>query len=359
MKTGLTVEKILKKTYSLTRFLSEKIFIYKFHQIHKNQAKDILKSIESVKGKTDPKFIRLSDEYAGDALGWRGYAPWLYVYSAVAEDFKEGWIPDNYYGRIVVPAMQGDYGRASHLKALTNSIFKKSVFPDIAYHINGLWFSHHKEVIHENELKDIIFKNSEVVVFKVDNAGQGKGVFLFKKASFDMLKMQALGNGVLQDYIDQHEFFEALMPTSVATLRITTVVDDGGDYAVRACYLRLGRTGDTNVKSISHIRIPIDLKSGELDAQGYLTNWQTIDEHPDTHIAFAKRKIPDFNKIVSTALALHKLIPHVRCIGWDMIIDKHNNVKVMEWNGTHNDIKFSEATQGPCFSDLKWERLWQ
>jgi hypothetical protein len=31
----------------------------------------------------------------------------------------------------------------------------------------------------------------------------------------------------------------------------------------------------------------------------------------------------------------------------------------MEWNGTYNDIKFSEATQGPCFADLGWERLWK
>jgi hypothetical protein len=29
----------------------------------------------------------------------------------------------------------------------------------------------------------------------------------------------------------------------------------------------------------------------------------------------------------------------------------------MEWNGEHNDVKSSEATQGPCFSDLNWERL--
>jgi hypothetical protein len=29
----------------------------------------------------------------------------------------------------------------------------------------------------------------------------------------------------------------------------------------------------------------------------------------------------------------------------------------MEWNAEHNDIKFSEATQGPCFADLRWDRL--
>lgn len=33
------------------------------------------------------------------------------------------------------------------------------------------------------------------------------------------------------------------------------------------------------------------------------------------------------------------------------------NVGLMEWNAGHNDIKFSEATQGPCFHDLGWEKF--
>lgn len=27
----------------------------------------------------------------------------------------------------------------------------------------------------------------------------------------------------------------------------------------------------------------------------------------------------------------------------------------MEWNASHNDIKFSEATQGRCFADPRWD----
>jgi hypothetical protein len=34
----------------------------------------------------------------------------------------------------------------------------------------------------------------------------------------------------------------------------------------------------------------------------------------------------------------------------------NDNVQVMEWNGFHNDIKFSEATQGPCFADLGFQK---
>ena len=44
-------------------------------------------------------------------------------------------------------------------------------------------------------------------------------------------------------------------------------------------------------------------------------------------------------------------------IGWDVTLDDQENLRVMEWNAGHNGIKFTEATQGPCFSDLRREWL--
>ena len=339
--------------------LIEKLYAYRCHQVHRQQARKTLNSLESAHGKTDPQLIKLSDEYASEVLGWRGYAPWLYVYSAVAGRFKEGWIPENYYGKVVLPAVKGDYGKVSDLKPLTKKLFNSSVFPDSAYYVNGLFFSDKYEVLRDDEVPAVLFKSSPVIVFKVDNSLQGKGVSVFKKDSFDPQQVRLLGNGVFQHYIEQHEFFDGLMPTSVATLRVTTVLDDKGVYTVRACYLRIGRSADAHVKSASHVRVPVDLQSGALDAQGYLPTWLTIDRHPDTHVAFAKKIIPCFGSCLSTVLELHKLMPYARCIGWDLIVDKQQSIKVMEWNGNHNDIKFSEATQGPCFSDLGWEKIWR
>ncbi|AMM16286.1 hypothetical protein AX768_19105 [Burkholderia sp. PAMC 28687] len=101
----------------------------------------------------------------------------------------------------------------------------------------------------------------------------------------------------------------------------------------------------------------MDLADGKLYAQGYLANWMALDEHPDSRIKFDGLSVPAFSKCVSTVLELHKKIPFARCVGWDLTVDMNGNVQVMEWNAEHNDVKFSEATQGPCFSDLRWERL--
>jgi len=331
----------------------------KYHSSHKKSALKILKGIEFVKGKTDPKLINLSDEYALDILGWKGYAPWLYVYSAMAQKFKKGWIPDNYYGKIVVPKIKGDYGKIADYKTLTNRLFKSEQFPDILYYTNGLWISTEYQVLSEKEIKAIAFKESEKVVYKVDNSIQGRGIFFFDKNNFNSQMIKKLGNGVLQKYINQHSFFDEMMPKSVATIRVTSVINDEGVVSIRACYLRIGRNSDTHVKSASHIRIPVNFVTGVLDKYGYTTDWIQIENHPDSQFLFENKQIPNFDKCIDTVINLHKMLPFTRTIGWDMVIDDQNNVKVMEWNGTHNDIKFSEATQGPCFSDLGWELLWK
>ena len=78
---GKRIKKILQKTRN-----------YMYHKAHKKRAMEILKSLETEKGKTNPRFIRLSKEYAKDVFGSEKYAPWLFTYSAMAGEFKEGWI---------------------------------------------------------------------------------------------------------------------------------------------------------------------------------------------------------------------------------------------------------------------------
>lgn len=336
-----------------------KVILKDYHLNHKKNAISILKKIEVEKGKTNPKHLKLCNQYAADVLGWTGYSPWLYVYTAIAGDFKEGWIPDNYYGKIVVPSLKGGYGEIDDLKSLNNKIFKSNLFPDIAYYANGLWTSNNYAIVSEKNIKELLFKKSKKIVYKIDNSLQGLGVYFFTRENFEVTNVTSLGNGIVQEYIKQHKFFEEIMPQSVATIRLTTFIDKLGIVSLRAAYLRIGRTSDSHVKSATHIRIPIDIETGELYENGYNTNWNSIEKHPDTNFIFKKKQIPNFNDCINSAFYLHKLIPFVRTIGWDMVIDEKENVKVMEWNGTHNDIKFSEATQGPCFSGLGWENLWQ
>jgi hypothetical protein len=183
---------------------------------------------------------------------------------------------------------------------------------------------------------------------------------VFQRAAPGNKALHRLGNDVFQEYITQHPLLESFHPSSVVTIRMTTAIDKTGAVSLRACYLRFGSGNGTHVASTTHIRVPANVANGELDADGFAIDWTRIPAHPNTGKPFAGVRIPSFDECVSTALALHSMmpaVPAVNCIGWDMAVDKNNKVKVMEWNGDHNGIKFSEATQGPCFRDLKWHTL--
>jgi hypothetical protein len=328
-----------------------------FHHQHAKDAGRILKAIEASKGRTPAASIKLSNDYAVDVLGHKHFAPWLYVYCAVSGGFREGWIPDNYYGSIVVPALKGFYGKISSLKPLNSAFFKSDVFPDIAAFVNGIFLDRDYQQIAPANIKKILFANAGTVVFKLDNSLQGKGIYFFSEKDFDVNRVWQLGNGVFQGFIQQHQLFSAFAEKSVATLRITSVFQDDGEISVRACYLRFGNGDDTHVQSSSHIRVPIDTKTGGFNEKGYLNSWLETDAHPTSKQTFAGNNVPAFSKCISTVKDLHRKVPYVRTVGWDVTVDQTENVKVMEWNGEHNDIKFSEATQGPCFSDLGWEKL--
>jgi hypothetical protein len=335
----------------------KKVAQYRFHRDHAAQARSALRLIEKQYGRADPANLKLADVYAREVFGDGVYAPWLRVYAAFSGTFKEGWIPDNFYGSVVVPNLQGGYGKISHLKPIARLIFGGDEFPDAAYFANGLFFTGHSVVIPEHELKSVVFRQSERVVFKLDGSRRGNGVFFFDKKNFDHGIIKSLGNGVIQKFIIQHSLFNAFASKSVATLRFTTVVDDLGRISVRACFLRLGRAQDTHVQTDHEICVPVNLATGELCREGYMSDWGATQEHPDSGVRFSGVRIPAFERCVATVLALHKKIPFARCVGWDITVDADEKVQVMEWNGEHNDVKFSEATQGPCFSDLRWERL--
>ena len=332
---------------------------FRYHHQQNVEAAALLKNIESEKGKISQRLKKLAKEYAHDVLGWTGYAPWLNVYSAVAGEFKEGWIPDNYYGWVVVPKMKGLYGEIAKANSLAAKLLNTDRLPDIAYHVNRLFFSPAWEALPPETVAKYIFKHDDSVVYKADNSLQGKGIHFLDKGTFDIEKIRKTGNGVFQKYINQHDFFDELMPHSVVTLRLTSVVEDSGNVSCRAAYLRIGRNEDTHVKSATAIKVPVDLKTGRLYEKGYLVDWHSIDRHPDTNTLFAGKEIPKFQECVAYVIKTHQAAPYCRSVGWDLVVDKNEEIQLIEWNGTHNDIKFSEATHGPCFADLGWEKLWR
>lgn len=346
------MENILQKSLRLAlgRQLS-------FHERHEYQVSKILKGIEPEYGILSGDLIKECDDYAVDILGDKKYAPWLYVYSAIAGQFKQGWIPDNFYGAQVVPNINGHYGTCASLKPLNSTFFHAKEFPDLGSFVNGLFLDRDYKVHSEKSFINYLFLNCDRIVFKTDKSLKGNGIHFFDQSSFNVEYIKPLGNGVFQSLVEQHSLFDEFAPESVATIRLTTAINDEGEVSVRGSHLRLGTASDTHVKSATEVRVPINSATGKLDKTGYMPSYLTIRSHPTSQKSFDNVTIPDFEKCIDAVTSLHLSVPYVRCIGWDVTLDKAGEVVILEWNGGHNGIKFTEATNGPSFSDLNWERF--
>ncbi|MES2982045.1 MAG: sugar-transfer associated ATP-grasp domain-containing protein [Verrucomicrobiota bacterium] len=349
---------------SISRFILKRLGIHaspldQFHENHRNQVHKLLIGLEPTRGKLSSKVIKQCDDYAHEILGDKIYAPWLYLYSAIAGKFKEGWIPDNYYPKVVVPAIQGNYRSLSILKALYHQLFQEKNPLDLIFHVTGLFLDSNLQVIEKDRVKDILFSENDSAIYKIERSGRGLGIYWFHKDTFDINKIEGLQDGVFQSPIKQHPFFSEFTPSSVVTLRLTTVIEDSGKCSLRSSRLKIGRAQDDYIKADNYLAVFYNPENGLLDDVCYFPDWTTSDKHPDTHIPFAGKAVPHFDKCADTVIELHKKIPYVRCLGWDITVDSNNQVQVIEWNAGHNGINLSEAVHGPCFADMGWETLWK
>lgn len=351
-------DNLIKKLYHRAhRKLYKVRGIDRYHLDQRLVALRSLEKVESEKGKLERHLRSQCDAYAQDVLGSKLYAPWLYVYSAVAGTFKEGWIPNNYYGLIVRPMINSRYGSASGMRGLNRLFFNSDLFPDIASQINGSFFDPYGQIIPKEQIVEKLFSDRDRVVFKQDVLARGTGIHFFRRSEFCVDTVASLGDGLFQSCIEQDGGLARFSSTAVSTLRVTTATDERGSPSIRGAHLRLGEQGDTHIRNESQIRVPVDLKDGRMSETGYLPDWTTTTRHPSNGETFAGFFYPRFREVCEASLKLHAKVPFVRCIGWDFCVDQSGAVKAMEWNGGHNGIVFAEATQGPCFRDLNWERF--
>lgn len=328
-------------------------------QHYNREATAGLRVVESQRGRTDPAAIRRADEYAREVLGSADYAPWLRLYTAVSGGFREGWIPDNYYGLVVAPMKSGEVSKVALTKSFTNCVLHTDALPDLAYVIDGVYYARDYRPVSREQLSEILFADDTRTVFKADQSFRGRNVVFMTRESLSAAQQQGLPDGVFQAPVRQHDFFAAVSPRAAATLRITTAREPDGSISVRSTYLRVGRASDDMVISVNQLSVPVDMATGTLGESGYTSEWRQTDAHPDTGVRFAGQAIPGFVNALQLCQTLHRSCPHMLCVGWDLCIDEHERPRLLEWNARYNGIKFPEATAGPCFRGLGWEQLWR
>ncbi len=190
------------------------------------------------------------------------------------------------------------------------------------------------------------------LVIKPNYGNFGNGVRIVRTA--DTADRHALLERLLADYPDgfaaeevivQHPALAALHPSSVNTVRLTTVRLKNGDiYLIHRPFLRIGQGGncvDNGAKD--GIIASIDFETGILYA--------AIDErmrryvvHPDTQAAILGFRIPRWEEAKRLAVELAGVLPELGYCGWDLALTEEGWVMV-EANGKGLFIGFQMPAQ--------------
>lgn len=325
-------------------------FIY--HWGHKQRALRILKTLEEqLSWKLTRSLKKDITQYSIKKFGSRKYRYWLWVYTAYNMEFKEGWIPDNYFGKIFLKNVNNSYTGLSVMRTLQKQILYSSRFPDAYYILRGLLYnSSMKETSWESFFQEV--EMGKVFYIKSNLSSQGNGIKKIHKENLKQFEFSGFIDSVIQNEVIQHDWFEKIMPNSLVTIRITTTKDKNGRISFGAATLRLGRFQDQFIKSDSSIRVAIIDMDGTLDKHGIDSNWFFLNKHPDTNFEFYNQKVPFFSKAVEVCLESHRKIPHISVIGFDVAIDRFGEVFILEFNSGHTDIKFHEASTGPFLMNI-------
>lgn len=302
-----------------------------------------------------PTTTRKISDYAQEHFGSTIYAPWLMVYTTYRGGFREGWIPENFFHEVVVHQLNGKYHMLDNARTLQAGLLGPDVLPDILHFISGDWKSVDGGLLNEDSIVERLFDECDEVCIKTQQSSRGRGVSFATRESFDLEAVKALGDFVVQKRLRQHDFFSAMFPGAVATIRVATGKRRGARPTGLFSNLRLGRGSDRAV-SLNQIKVPIVDSDGTLDRWGTDGDWKRHAEHPDTGFRFEGARIPDFQKIQGYCVALHERLPQFGLIAWDVAADTAGDPRIMEFNTGFPGIKFGEMSLGPCFEAFDLEQ---
>ncbi len=164
-------------------------------------------------------------------------------------------------------------------------------------------------------------------------------------------------NFIIQERIKCHESLAEIYPDSVNTFRIITYRWKNKILHV-PCMMRIGRNGSfLDNAHAGGIFIAID-DDGTLHEKAITEFKDEFYEHPNTNYVFKDKKIELFPNVLKKCISMHKQLPNVGVLNWDLTLDSEGDIVLIEINVNGGGIWAPQLCHGvPVFGDLTDEIL--
>jgi hypothetical protein len=229
------------------------------------------------------------------------------------------------------------------IKSFYNYWFPDDIFPkDLFHRLDGQYLSADLEAISFDEMEKISKRITYPVILKPNKDTYGGMDINVVNSAEELLKLaKERENFVVQEKIQQHDFFKKFNPVGLNTIRVyvyRSVVDN--KLHVLSTTLRMGKGGSLDNESAGGIHCLIT-PSGHLNGYAVDKFCKKYDKHPDTGYLF-KGIIPNYDQLKKVALEIAGKVFFSHIIGLDICFDTKNQWRVIEVNTKGHTIRFSQ-----------------
>ena len=174
-------------------------------------------------------------------------------------------------------------------------------------------------LLDENNEKEFneFCKGKEYIIAKPIDGTHGDGIMKIKPDKGTYKKLIKGESRLIEDYIIQDKGMDKLNPSSINTLRIVTLYDQGVSSIV-CTYLRVGNHKIVDNFNNGGMVVPINTDTGIIEYKAIDKAGNIYEKHPETGTKFIGFKIPQFEEAKKMCMEASKVIPEVGYVGWDV-----------------------------------------
>lgn len=236
------------------------------------------------------------------------------------------------------------YGRHKRIQKICNNekyinIFRNKILFNNYFSgmIGREWLD--VDIIDEYHFRKFFEQHSFVFVKDI-NGYCGKGVFKYESLKCDIpvlyrsFKYDKHSHFILEEPISQVLELSDFHPWSINTIRIVTLFDDINDKVhIMAARFRIGNEYNSIDNFHAHgLCANIDVDTGIINSSGYDKLGHKYVLHPITQKQIVGFKIPYWNECKDFVSLIARIIPEVRYVGWDIVIQDNGQFSLIEGN---------------------------
>jgi len=251
----------------------------------------------------------------------------------------------------------------SYQHALQNKAYLHKTMPNakqpkmVIRRVEGIYYDEQFRKISLDEAVEICHQRLESgkeIVVKPSGKSGGAGVVFFAEATKEELRtvLRTKGNlFIVQEAIKQHPEMAKLNPTTVNTVRMTSLLLDKEVIPV-AALIKVG-SPKARVDNFKHGGVLLGVNmDGTVQPWGLNVARERVTELPSgvTLGEGGFERVPCWENVLETVKRAHYDTPMIKLISWDVAIDDENEAEIIECNYA-GDLRMHQVLTGPVLGE--------